>query len=226
MRNSVSPAKANSLYWLGRYAERVYGSLHMLQKYYDLVVDGDETAYGEFCQRIGFSNCDEEPENFILNYLYDRDRVGSVRWTLDRVNDNAILLREDIKSDTLSYVHLALGTMTELASRGETNIGELQPVIDDMLAFWGSVSERVFDDRILDLLGIGKHLEYIELHLRFDYSKARIMETWEHLRHHLEHLMPSSVASIANCEEMLMAGWSNAYGRQNLLGALNSLVKV
>ncbi len=226
MRNSVSPAKANSLYWLGRYAERVYSSLHMLQKYYDMVIDGDAAAYVEFCQRIGFSDCEEDPENFILDYLYDRDRVGSVRWTLDRVNDNAILLREDIKSDTLSYVHLALGTMTDLAARGETNIGELQPVIDVMLAFWGSVAERVYDDRILDLLGIGKHLEYIELHIRFDYSVERIMEAWEHLRQHLEHLMPSAIDSIDGCQVLLKTGWSDVSSRQHLLDTLNALVKV
>ncbi|MDO5537202.1 MAG: alpha-E domain-containing protein [Desulfovibrionaceae bacterium] len=226
MQSTISPAKANNLYWLGRYAERVYASLHMLQKYYDMVIDGDAGAYVEFCQRIGFSNCNMEPDNFILDYLYNRDKPGSIRWTLDRLNDNSILLREDIKSDTLSYVHLSLGTMTDCARRGETNITELQPVIDNMLAFWGSIAERVYDDMTLDLLGIGKHIEYIELHIRFDYSVDRILEAWDHLRKHLEHLMPSACDSIDCCSILIKSGWDDAVSKKALLDTLNSLVNV
>ena len=33
--NLISATKANSLYWLGRYEERVYITLHLLRKCYD-----------------------------------------------------------------------------------------------------------------------------------------------------------------------------------------------
>ena len=33
--NAISATKANRLYWLGRYAERVYLSLHLLLKFYE-----------------------------------------------------------------------------------------------------------------------------------------------------------------------------------------------
>lgn len=225
MHTTVSPAKASNLYWLGRYAERVYGSLHMLQKYYDLVIDGDTTAYVEFCQNIGFGNCTMAPEEFILEYLYSRDRAGSIRWTLDRVNDNSILLREDIKSDTLSYVHLSMSTMTDCARRGETNITELQPIIDNMLAFWGSIAERVYDETTLNLLGIGKGIEYIELHIRFDYASERILEAWEQLRRHMNHLMPSAIDHVESCGLLLAGGCADPISKRVMVDSLNSLVK-
>ena len=39
-KNLISVTKANSLYWLGRYEERVYITLHLLRKCYDKMIDG------------------------------------------------------------------------------------------------------------------------------------------------------------------------------------------
>lgn len=40
----LSTTKANRLFWLGRYAERVYIALHLLRKHFDLMIDEDVTA--------------------------------------------------------------------------------------------------------------------------------------------------------------------------------------
>ena len=42
-KNLISATKANSLYWLGRYEERVYITLHLLRKCYDKMIDGELT---------------------------------------------------------------------------------------------------------------------------------------------------------------------------------------
>ena len=44
---TISAAKANRLYWLGRYAERAYLNLHLLRKYYDKTIDGLKAEYEE-----------------------------------------------------------------------------------------------------------------------------------------------------------------------------------
>ena len=36
----LSANKANSLFWLGRYEERVYITLHLMRKCYDKMIDG------------------------------------------------------------------------------------------------------------------------------------------------------------------------------------------
>lgn len=43
----LSPSKANSLYWLGRYTERVYLELHLLRLCFDKMIDGDPQEYGK-----------------------------------------------------------------------------------------------------------------------------------------------------------------------------------
>ena len=46
--NIISAAKANRLYWLGRYEERVYLTLHLLRKCYDKMIDGTPEDYETF----------------------------------------------------------------------------------------------------------------------------------------------------------------------------------
>ena len=50
--NAISANKANRLYWLGRYTERVYLSLHFLRRYYDQMIDGHPQNYEEFYEKL------------------------------------------------------------------------------------------------------------------------------------------------------------------------------
>ena len=53
---TIPANKANRLYWLVRYTERVYISLHLLRRYYDRMIDGQPKDYEEFHQRLDFGN--------------------------------------------------------------------------------------------------------------------------------------------------------------------------
>ena len=118
-------------------------------------------------------------------------------------NDSAIVLREEIKSETLSYVQLSLCLIQKAADRKETNITNLQPITDYLLAFWCSIDERVVDDRIRCLLKMGKLVENIDLHIRFDYPFHRIKEAYEELKKQLENeesmYDPSLIEQIDAC---------------------------
>ena len=82
-------------------------------------------------------------------------------------------------SETLSYIQLALVKLDEASKSSETNITTLQPVTDYLLAFWGSVDERIFDERIKNFLEVGRLIEYIDMHIRFDYNYYRISEAFD-----------------------------------------------
>lgn len=98
-------------------------------------------------------------------------------------NDNAIVLREEIMSETLSYIQLSLCHIRKSAEKGDPNITDLQPITDYLLAFWGSIDERVFDERIRNFLKIGRLVENIDMHIRFDYPFYRIEEAYDCLKH-------------------------------------------
>ena len=48
----ISIEKADHLFWLGRYAERVFTTLDTFMKYFDQMLDMDDEAYRNFCERL------------------------------------------------------------------------------------------------------------------------------------------------------------------------------
>ncbi len=182
--NVITADKANRLYWLGRYAERVYISLHLLRRYYDRVIDGDIANLHDYYEKLGVDTMGEDlnSELFQLSQLYSLSNNCSIYSSLCGANDNAIVLRRDITSESLSYIQMSLSLITECGVRGEKNITLLQPVTDYMLAFFGSIDERVFDKRVRKFLKAGRFIENIDLHLRFHYPFFRIEEVFISLK--------------------------------------------
>ncbi len=178
---TISANKANRLYWLGRYAERVYISLHLLRRYYDKMIDGQPKEYEEYYQKLDASNLYTDMESFRMGYMYDGKNPCSLLSGLTSAYDNAIVLREEIMSETLSYIQLSLSHIHEAAKKEDSNITDLQPITDYLLAFWGSVDERV-QERIRNILRIGKLIENMDMHIRFDYPFFRIKEVYDSLK--------------------------------------------
>ena len=116
-----------------------------------------------------------------MGYLYDIDNPCSIIAGLEYANDNAIVLRDEISSETLSYIQLSLCKIRLSAETMDANITDLQCITDYLLAFWGSIDERVFDERIRNFLKIGRMIENIDMHIRFDYPYYRIKEVYESL---------------------------------------------
>ena len=173
INSGVSSAKANRLYWLGRYAERVYLTLHMLRKHFDLMIDEDQDAYISFCTEMGIENKYRSADDFTKRYLFDTSNSESVINMLERVKDNAMMLREEIMTETLCYIELSIAHMNkpEVQNRG---IEGLQRITDYILAFWGSIDERIVDNQIRHSIKFGKYLESLDLHIRFDYPFNRV----------------------------------------------------
>jgi len=185
INSGISSAKASRLFWLGRYAERVYLTLHMLRKHFDIMIDEDKDSYIVFCTKMGIENKYRSAEDFAKRYLFDLSNPESVINMLERVKDNAMMLREEIMTETLCYIELSIAHMNkpEVQNRG---IEGLQRITDYMLAFWGSIDERIVDNQIRHSIKFGKYLESLDLHIRFDYPFNRIEEIFERMLHPIE----------------------------------------
>ena len=140
----ISATKANRLYWLGRYECRVYLTLHQLNKCFDEMIDGEPDDYTEFWSKLDATGIYKTNEEFTFGMLYDDTNPCSVLSAQKFAMDNAILLREDIMSETLSYLEMSVALLKKCKQEATVNISHLQPVIDWALAFWGS-AEQVFD---------------------------------------------------------------------------------
>jgi hypothetical protein len=184
MGETISNKKAENLLWLGRYVQRVYIVLHFLRKYRDMMIDEDKCAYNLFCEKLDIENRYTSCEDFLYNYLFDRTNSNSLVSALSYAGNNAILLREEIKSETFAYIQLSICHMENCSK--ETDINELQMVTDNLLAFWGSVDERMYKRDARNMVKAGKYLEALDLHVRFEYPHERILYLLNRLEKHIE----------------------------------------
>lgn len=227
---TISAMKANRLFWLGRYEERVYMTLHLLRQCYDKMIDGDAKDYEEFWHKLDATNSYGTPEDFRLGMMYDEKNPCSIISELNCAKDNAILLREDIMSETLSYIELSIAHMNKCKAKKESNITQLQPITDWSLSFWGSTLQRITNYRIMSLIVIGRNIELLDMLIRFDYPFERIQLVYEDIKRHGENVSRIFDSIISKQLDELLTPYQ--YEHQNdeyknkLLKYVNHLVLV
>ncbi len=169
----ISVEKADHLFWIGRYTERVFTTLAAFFEFYDRMIDVDLAAYKKFCERIAIPDIYTDRKDFIRRYLYDETDPNSVYSNLERAYDNAIVMRDEISSHTLAYIQLALDTLKGAAGSVAPHY-DLQTVIDYIHAFWGCLDDRMDDEEGRNIIKCGKYLERLDLYMRLDYPVRQI----------------------------------------------------
>ncbi len=177
----ISVENTDRLYWLGRYTERVYSTIKIFENRFDSMIDMDEAEYAEFCRNQDIPNIYESREDFRRKYCFSLDDENSIFSNLMRAYDNAIVLREEIGSDTLSYIQLAVYAMKKAALTRAPLIG-LQKVTDNIAAFWGLADDAIDESQIRNIIKVGKLIERIDLY-------ARLKEEPEKLRREAKRLL-------------------------------------
>ena len=206
----ISASKANQLYWLGRYQERVYMTLHFLRKCYDQMIDGNPESYHTLREMLDPMHNYPNNEEFALGMVYDETNPSSVFSALNRAMDNAILLREDIYTETLSYIEMSIALMK--------------------LAFWGSAEQRIYNTRILNIMMIGRHVEFLDMMLRYSDDFKRISLAYRHLKKYLNELPASVDSDVAGQLDALIVeeafDLSDVEYRQKVAQCINKMIKI
>lgn len=177
----VSVENTDRLFWLGRYTERVYTTVKLFSESYDLLIDGSEDGYKAFCLSLEIPDIYKDKEDFILRYSMDKSNPDSIFSNLVRAFDNAILLRDEITSDALAYIQLALGEMNK-ASLSSSPLMELQGVEDNILAFWGMTDDIIEDENVRNLIKCGKRIERLDLYARLHKDRASLLREIRRLK--------------------------------------------
>ena len=226
----ISAVKANSLFWLGRYEERVYITLHLLRKCYDKMIDGELEDYWPIWQKLDTTGAYQTIEEFTFGIMYDDTNPSTVMAAQTKAMDNAILLREDILSETLSYLEMSLALLKECRKKQEKNVICLQPVIDWSLAFWGSAQQRLQNHKALYIMSIGRNVENMDMLLRFDYSYERVALAYDSLKSYYKQ-MPNIIDEDIEGELNSLIieerfNLNDVEYKNKLLELINQLVKV
>lgn len=220
----ISLEKSQNMYWLGRYMERVFTTLQSYIVYFDKMIDAGETFYQQFCTALAIPDTYGSQEVFFENYLFDGTDLNSVASSLNRAFDNAVVLRDEISSESLCYIHLAMERL-EAARNSRERLLELQQVLDYLYAFWGSVDDCADSEICRNLMKIGRYQERLDLYVRLHYSMTEVERTYCKLRtrveksglpYHAEQL--DCVGACLASEEALQTN------RQKLLTCLMQLI--
>ncbi len=169
----ISVEQASRLYWLGRYTERAYTTIRMFFNSYDRMIDEERESYTAFCNSIDIPDIYQSKEDFLKRYPFDGENPDSIISNLNRAYDNAIVLRESISTEALSYIQLSIYEMNK-AAKSSAPLFELQRVLDDILAFWGIIDDRIDSEETRNIIKAGKRIERIDLYARLGAGKTEI----------------------------------------------------
>lgn len=216
----ISLEKSDHLFWLGRYTERVFTTLNSFFYYFDKMLDTDELTYEKFCEELSIPNIYTDKEAFIRSYLFSEENPDSVYCNMLRAFDNAVVLRDELSSKTLSYIQLALDCI-EHAADSQALVYDLQPVIDYLFAFWGCLDDNVEDEECRNLIKCGKYMERLDLYMRLGYTYHSIEKEYNKFLNRLHKVhIGYNLAEVDKLSEIINLGedWRSRY--REAIGAL------
>ncbi|WP_028902919.1 alpha-E domain-containing protein [Prevotella sp. P6B4] len=226
----ISANKANCLFWLGRYEERVYITLHLLRKCYDMMIDGEIDDYLPIWTKLDVLGVYGTNDEFTQGMMYDDANPGSIMAAQTKAMDNAILLREEIMSETLSYLEMSVALIKKCREEKNTNVMQLQPVIDWSLAFWGTAEQRLHNHKALYIMMMGRNIENLDMLLRFEYDYSRIAQAYDSVKHYsrllpglLDENMESQLDQLIISQKFHL---SDVEYKNKLLAFVNQLTRV
>ena len=181
----ISVEHADQLFWLGRYSERVVTTIRIFSEKYDGMLDLDEEEYEDFCKRQDIPNIYTSSSDFCSRYCFDEEDENSIYSNLMRAYDNAIVLREEIGSDTLAYIQLAVYEMKK-ASTSQAPLIPLQKVIDNIVAFWGMVDDSIDSRKVRNIIKLGKRIERIDIYARMHMDRELLQREVKRMNDRIE----------------------------------------
>lgn len=183
----ISLEKQDHLFWLGRYTERVFTTIRTFLIGYDKMLDDEATTYITICEQLDIPDIYGSQEEFIKTYIYSPEDPNSIYSNLKHAYDNAVVLRDEISSSSLSYIQMAMDSMEE-HSKDPFSLLHLQHVLDVLFAFWGSVDDMVLSENTRNILKAGRYIERLDLYIRLGYPDSSIQREFKKLEHRMSHL--------------------------------------
>lgn len=166
---TLSLDRIDHLLWLGRYIERSYTTQNFIIATYDKALDSTEGNWKGQLEELGFSAENDDPLTFFRDCLFDADNPCSLAHSMGAAYDNAVLLRDVLGTESLSYVQMAVDEIAAAAT-SESPLLDLQLVKDNIMAFKGCVDDFVANDAARAVIKCGISVERIDLYARLSYQ--------------------------------------------------------
>ena len=153
----LSAEHSDQLYWLGRYSERVYTTIREFAKRFDSMIELKDEDYNEYCKAQDIPNIYTSKEDFVRRYCFDENDTNSIYSNLIKAYDNAVVLRDEIGSETLSYIQLAVYAMSK------------------------ATDDDIDSECVRSIIKLGKRVERIDLYARMKMNPAELRREMKRL---------------------------------------------
>ena len=171
MTQLITANSALSLYWLGRYLERVESSLIDINQAYDKIIDVDSndgvTLFEKLGIKIEYGNSSE-----FLNVAIFGEHCANLYELLSFAKENAIVARSYIETEAFGSI-MELHKHFEMAQK--TNFFVDFRFIDTALSLiseiWGELTRKQTRNAHDYFLAMGKNVEKVDIHLRLAKDK-------------------------------------------------------
>ena len=172
---TLSLEKVDHLLWLGRYIERSFTTQRFIIATYDKAIDSTEGNWKGQLEELGFSAEMDEPLAFFRDCLFNIETPCSLAHSMGAAYDNAVMLRDVLGTESLSYVQMAVDEIAA-AEHSDSPLLDLQLVQDNIMAFKGCVDDFVADDAARNIIKCGISVERIDLYARLSYKLDSIKQ--------------------------------------------------
>ncbi|MBO5238932.1 MAG: alpha-E domain-containing protein [Lachnospiraceae bacterium] len=181
----ISLEKADNLYWLGRYSERVYTTSHRYFTSFDIMLDQNEEYYMRYCEALNIPDIYVDSKDFVQRYAFDTENTDSIISNLYRAYDNALVVRDYISSESLAYIQMAIYEMKKAKANIDAPLIAMQRSVDNILACWGCIDDVVYDVVIRNIIKYGRRQERLDLLLRLRGSRTDLKRIFSELEFYL-----------------------------------------
>ncbi len=185
---TISIERSDRLFWLGRYTERAFTELHAIQECYDKTLDRDPNCYQSYLAAFGILDEYGSGDNFFRHFLFDVENPNSVAYSLECAYDNGIVLREDISTEALSYLQMALDQLEECKAIESGLRMKLLTLEDILYGFRGRLEDHLYDPEKKALVDCGQTLERLDLYFRLHESDDKILPEMQRLLDRLSRI--------------------------------------
>ncbi|MBU0720322.1 alpha-E domain-containing protein [bacterium] len=171
MEQLLTANVATNLYWLGRHLERVETTLMKVIEAYDKIIDVDKDAgvllYKNFNIDLKYGNSLDFLKEAILG-----EHSANLLNIMINARENAIICRSQIDTDAFGEI-IELHALFDNASKKSAPVD--YRLVDTALSLireiWGSLSKSEHRKNSDNFSRLGKLVEEVDFHLRFENDK-------------------------------------------------------
>ncbi len=160
------------MYWLGRYLQRLEGTLYEINKAYDLIIDVDRKAGTALYKKFNIDLKYVSAMDFLHKAIRGKHPANLGEMML-QARENAIISRAYIDSIAFGEI-IALNNMfqTLQTKRSHIDCNDLDKALSLILIIWGAHAHRGHRRSSDYFFKLGKLVEEVDLRLRLGKEKA------------------------------------------------------